>query len=131
MFTPIASMLDLDSISLIISTIVCSDMFSNFSKVGLASGMYSVGNLCIGSTDSATFLPAMVKKLLNSSAILLGSQIVSPFTTIFSILFCSVFPVVISLRISHVFFGFLAFALILVKICVALLALTILLYMFL
>ena len=59
----------------------------------------------------AIFFPMPVKNLLNSSAIEAGfSKVLLP-TVIFVMLLWVGFPVVSSLSVSYVFFGFLMFAL--------------------
>ena len=62
----------------------------------------------VGSTASAMERPTLVKKELNSLAIRDGSVSKEPLDLIFSIGEGFFLPVVSSLRMSHVFFGFFA-----------------------
>jgi hypothetical protein len=106
---PSKSVLDLDVKALIVETITAGEVRPSSREGGLGlGGTKSLGSSDVGLTVSDILEPAVVKKLLNSSAIRVLSDMDWPFTEMVSILLFACFVLIASFSRSHVFLGFFA-----------------------
>ena len=106
--SPSKSQLDLLSNVLIISHTWIGPVLSreNLGLLGLKSGIWSSGFLTVGVTVSDMFFATSEKNLLKFSAIILGSFVQIPLTSISLIWWLDLLPKVVSLRKSQVFWDF-------------------------
>jgi hypothetical protein len=101
---PSKSVLDLDVKALIVETITAGEVRPSSREGGLGlGGTKSLGSSDVGLTVSDILEPAVVKKLLNSSAIRVLSDMDWPFTEMVSILQFACLVLIASFKRSHVF----------------------------
>ncbi len=108
---PSISELDFEIKERMVDTITAGETTPNSSWGGSGlSGIKSSGFREVGLTVSEILVPAVVKNLLNSLAIEVLLVMLRPSTVIESILELELLVLMASLRRSHVFLGFFAWA---------------------